>query len=156
MPTKAKRDSKNYNKGQYLGTYQDIAKVKVPKGTKVTHIKDVIKLVRAIQDQSVEYAVAVSLLANNTVSGVRVVGIGSNQTGVIGVANVFRGAVLDGASGVIFIHNHPNGDTNPSKEDRQVTKRLSKAGEILEVDLLDSIVVSGKKWKSVFDKKKKK
>ncbi|MCP5057553.1 MAG: hypothetical protein GY937_12630 [bacterium] len=45
------------------------------------------------------------------------------------------------ASAFILVHNHPSGDPSPSAEDRVVTKRLSEAGELLSIKLLDHVIV---------------
>ncbi len=54
---------------------------------------------------------------------------------------VFRPAVLEGASGVILVHNHPSGDPTPSPEDRAVTRQLAAAGRALGIPVLDHVVV---------------
>lgn len=54
--------------------------------------------------------------------------------------DVFRQAVRDGASGVIFCHNHPSGDPEPSPDDISLTKRLVESGEILGIRVLDHVV----------------
>ena len=54
---------------------------------------------------------------------------------------MFQSALLNNAKGIIVAHNHPSGDPDPSPEDIEVTKRLIKAGNILEIDVLDHIIV---------------
>lgn len=56
--------------------------------------------------------------------------------------DVFRQAVKKNASAVIVAHNHPSGNLEPSSNDMDLTQRLTKAGEILGIPLLDHIVVS--------------
>jgi DNA repair protein RadC len=55
---------------------------------------------------------------------------------------VFRPALKEAAAALILVHNHPSGDPTPSPEDRQVTERLARAGEILGVRVLDHVVVA--------------
>lgn len=59
---------------------------------------------------------------------------------------VFRAAVVDGATAVIVVHNHPSGDPSPSTEDVNLTKRLVKAGEVLGVKVLDHLIVAGERY----------
>ena len=54
---------------------------------------------------------------------------------------VFVDAVRRSAGSVIFLHNHPSGDPNPSRSDIETTKRLIEAGEILGIPVLDHIVI---------------
>jgi DNA repair protein RadC len=52
---------------------------------------------------------------------------------------VFRPALREAAAALILVHNHPSGDPTPSREDREVTARLRRAGEILGVPVLDGL-----------------
>lgn len=55
---------------------------------------------------------------------------------------VFRPALRHAAAAVVLVHNHPSGDPTPSREDREVTERLERAGELLGVPVLDHVVVA--------------
>lgn len=55
---------------------------------------------------------------------------------------VFRPAVRESAAALVLVHNHPSGDPTPSAEDREVTQRLSEAGRIMGIRILDHIVVA--------------
>jgi DNA repair protein RadC len=61
---------------------------------------------------------------------------------------VFRSAIRAGAAGLILAHNHPSGDPTPSPEDREVTSRLARAGELLGVPVLDHVVVAERGYTS--------
>lgn len=54
---------------------------------------------------------------------------------------MFAAAVRERAAAVILLHNHPSGDPGPSPEDREVTRRLRNAGEILGIPVLDHVIV---------------
>ena len=49
----------------------------------------------------------------------------------------------------IFVHNHPSGDPEASEDDIKLTKRLAEAGEIMGIDVLDHVIVGGKKYLSL-------
>ncbi len=55
---------------------------------------------------------------------------------------VFRQAVRQSAAALVLVHNHPSGDPTPSGEDRRVTERLQRAGEVLGIRVLDHVVVA--------------
>jgi len=57
-------------------------------------------------------------------------------------ADVFRGAIVAGASAIIVAHNHPSGDATPSREDVVMTRSVLVAGKVLGVDVLDHIIVA--------------
>jgi DNA repair protein RadC len=62
---------------------------------------------------------------------------------------VFRLAVVEGAAGVILVHNHPSGDPTPSAEDRAVTRQLAEAGRALGIPVLDHVIVGDGVWRSL-------
>ena len=62
---------------------------------------------------------------------------------------VFRVAVIEGAAGIILVHNHPSGDPTPSPEDRAVTRQLREAGRALGIPVLDHVVVGDGCWRSL-------
>lgn len=78
-----------------------------------------------------------------------VISIGTVNSNLIHPREVFRAAIQHGAAGVILAHNHPSGNVEPSESDISITKQLVDAGRILGITLIDHIVVSGEKFKSV-------
>ncbi len=62
---------------------------------------------------------------------------------------VFRIAVVEGAAGVVLVHNHPSGDPTPSGEDRVVTRQLVEAGRALGIPVLDHVVIGDTTFRSV-------
>lgn len=70
------------------------------------------------------------------------VSIGTLTASLIHPREVFGPALVCSAAGVVVVHNHPSGDESPSKEDRDITIRLVKAGEILGVPLIDHVIVA--------------
>lgn len=83
------------------------------------------------------------LLATATVS------VGTADHTFMAPREVYRDALLAGASAIFLAHNHPSGDPTPSADDRQVTRRLAQAGATLGVDLLDHLVVGQAEWVSL-------
>src|SRR5207247_1789111 len=66
---------------------------------------------------------------------------GSLNSTNVRVADLFRDAVRENAAAIILLHNHPSGDPTPSPEDASVTAAIRQAGQILDVELVDHIVV---------------
>ncbi len=67
--------------------------------------------------------------------------VGTLDASLVHPREVFRPAIRDAAASVLLVHNHPSGDPTPSDEDRAVTDRLKRAGEIIGIKVLDHIVV---------------
>lgn len=78
----------------------------------------------------------------NEVLGWELVSMGGLDTTAVFPREVFKGAILAGAAGIIIAHNHPSGQTSPSKDDIDVTERLRKAGSILGIVVLDHLILS--------------
>ena len=75
-----------------------------------------------------------------------VASIGNVEASVVGIPEVFKPAILSNARFIIIAHNHPDIlEAEPSLEDDELVKRLIVAGDFLEVQLLDSIIVTSSK-----------
>lgn len=70
-----------------------------------------------------------------------VVSIGGISSTFVDVRNMFKSAILSNSSFIICMHNHPSGDCTPSNDDKDITKKISVAGEILDIQLLDHLIV---------------
>lgn len=77
------------------------------------------------------------------------VSVGTVRNTFMAPREVFRDALLAGASAIVLAHNHPSGDATPSAEDRQITRRLAQSGAALGIDLLDHVVVGDPDWVSL-------
>jgi len=64
---------------------------------------------------------------------------------------IFKPAVESLASGIILIHNHPSGNTQPSEADRQLTKKLKQAGLLLDIQVLDHVIFTDHSYFSFAD-----
>jgi DNA repair protein RadC len=69
--------------------------------------------------------------------------IGTANEATVSPSEVFRPAIVRNAHRVIVAHNHPSLDPDASTEDIELTKRLIEAGEILDIDLLDHLIIGG-------------
>ncbi|WP_126993109.1 RadC family protein [Thermosipho globiformans] len=67
--------------------------------------------------------------------------IGLIDTSLAHPREIYREAIKNSASYVVVVHNHPSGDVRPSKEDREVTLKIKKAGEIIGIKLLDHVII---------------
>ena len=88
-----------------------------------------------------ENFVVLLLNTKNRVIGINTVSIGSLNASLVQPREVFKPAILSNSASIIIGHNHPSGDTSPSREDTALTKRLIKAGEILDITVLDHIII---------------
>ena len=111
---------------------------------KITVAQDVLPLVADIAGKQQEYFVCITLNGANEVIEKRIVTIGLLENAPVHPREVFADAITDHAAGVIFVHNHPSGELNPSEADLRLHDRLTEAGKILGLRVLDHLIVSKK------------
>jgi len=91
----------------------------------------------------------VLLNTKNVVQDIVTVYIGSLNTAVVRIAEVFRPAIRANSASIIVVHNHPSSDPSPSPEDVRVTERIVETGRLLNIELLDHIVIGGNRFVSL-------
>jgi DNA repair protein RadC len=97
-----------------------------------------------------EHLRTILLDTKNHVLKIHTVYIGSLNTAVVRVGELFREAIRANSAAVIVAHNHPSGDPTPSPEDVQVTRQIVQAGKLLDIDVLDHLVIgNGSRWVSL-------
>ena len=76
---------------------------------------------------------------------------GSLTSSIVHPREVFNPVIRDSAAGVILVHNHPSGDPTPSREDKDITKRLKEVGELVGVKVLDHVIIGDGRYMSFAD-----
>jgi DNA repair protein RadC len=105
--------------------------------------QDAQKLAAAqIADEDREVFLVMMLNTKNQVIGLHRVHVGSLNASIVHPRDVMKSAILNNAASIIVSHQHPSGDTTPSREDIEVTKRLAEAGKIIGIEVLDHVIVS--------------
>jgi DNA repair protein RadC len=110
------------------------------RGVKIRHPGDVYPLLRHYAELRQEHFIGVSLNAAHEVIATRVVTVGLVDKTITHPREVFADMIADRANAAIVAHNHPSGTITPSPEDDAVTERLSEAGKILGINLLDHVI----------------
>lgn len=77
--------------------------------------------------------------------------MGTIDRSLIHPREVFKNAYLCSASSFICIHNHPSGDSKPSRADIEITKTLIKIGRIQGIELVDHIIMTDNNFYSFFE-----
>ncbi len=75
--------------------------------------------------------------------------IGSLNTSLIRVGELFREAIRANSASLIVLHNHPSGDPTPSPEDVAVTRQIVEAGQLLDVEVLDHLIIGQQRFVSL-------
>lgn len=90
--------------------------------------------------------------AKHRVIGVGIVSIGSLTASIVHPREVFKPAIVSNAAAIIICHNHPSGVSEPSPEDVSLTSRLTQAGDILGIRLLDHVILGDSTHYSFVDR----
>jgi DNA repair protein RadC len=96
-----------------------------------------------------EHLRLVLLDTRNRVLATPTVYVGSLNTSVVRVGEIFRAAIKANAAAMIVAHNHPSGDPSPSPEDIRVTRQMVEAGKLLDISVLDHIVIGYQRFVSL-------
>ncbi|WP_313801083.1 DNA repair protein RadC [Cytobacillus sp.] len=101
---------------------------------------------------SQEHFVCLYLNTKNQVLHKQTIFIGSLNASIVHPREVFKEAFRRSAASIICLHNHPSGDPTPSREDIEVTKRLSECGKIIGIEVLDHLIIGDNKFVSLKEK----
>ena len=93
------------------------------------------------------------LNTRNQVTGQRIVYQGNVNSSVVRPAEVLRHAIIDCATSIIIVHNHPSSDPTPSGADVSITRDIFEGAKLLGIDLLDHVVIGGDRWVSLKENK---
>jgi DNA repair protein RadC len=88
-----------------------------------------------------EHLLVILCDSRTMVKGVAVISVGTLSAALVHPREVFRPAIVAGAAGIILVHNHPSGDANPSSDDRDTTRRIGRAGELLGIPCVDHVII---------------
>ncbi len=102
-----------------------------------------------LRDARHEHFLAILLDGRHRVIREVAVSRGTLTARLVHPREVFRPALRDAAAALVLVHNHPSGDPSPSQEDRDVTRRLARAGQILGVQVVDHVVVAERGFTSL-------
>ena len=99
-----------------------------------------------------EQFIIACLNTKNEPTNITVVSVGSLNKAIVHPREVFKTAILSNAASIMAFHNHPSGETTPSQQDIQLTKRLYEAGELLGIKLLDHLIIGDGTFTSLKEK----
>jgi DNA repair protein RadC len=129
---------------QILSAFELARRHLLKEAVKISRCEDVLPLVSDLADKRQEHFLCISLNGANEVIEKRIVTIGLLNMSPVHPREVFADVLVDRAASVIFVHNHPSGDLQPSDTDLRMHEQLTEAGKILGLHVLDHIIVTKK------------
>ena len=131
--TIAVREKAYWNKGKCFCCPEDVAEFAKP----------------LVENADKEYLVVCCLDGKSQPVSMEVVAVGMVNQCLVGMREVFKNAILSNAVSIIVFHNHPSGDSRPSSSDLDISEKLRKAGELLDIEVLDHIVLGDEEFHSI-------
>lgn len=111
------------------------------KSKELTDPEKVYRLIKSkLKDYTREHFYIIVLNSRN--HSIAEVSVGSLNASIVHPREVFAEAIKNKAASVIFVHNHPSGDPEPSEDDLVITKRLVAVGKIIGIEVVDHIIIT--------------
>ncbi len=120
----------------------NLLQVKETSGDSVHSPKAVVELMVEEARADRECFWVLHLNSGNKIIEKELVSIGTVNSSLVHPREVFKKAILNGATSIITVHNHPANQAQPSKEDKAIWERLDEAGGILGITVLDHLIIT--------------
>ena len=118
--------------------------------TKIKTPQDVANLLMdELKTEKREIVKVIIMNSQNVILKIQTISQGGTSSAQVDTKDVLMEAVKMGAPKIILIHNHPSGESKPSKADIEFTKKLDQVAEILGIQLLDHIVIGYNQYTSI-------
>jgi len=121
--------------------------------SQISQPEDVAKIgFKLLNKADREMFLVICLNVKNQINSVQVASMGTLGSTIIHPREIFKVAIMSNAASVALIHNHPSGNTEPSRDDINITQRLIEAGELLGIRVLDHVIVADDRFYSFSEK----
>lgn len=112
--------------------------------------EDVISVLGGrLKEKKREHFLLVLLDTRGRLIKVSEISVGSLDTSIVHPREVFKEAFSASAASVIFVHNHPSGEPEPSEDDIKLTRRLAEVGELMGISVLDHVITGDRDYRSL-------
>ena len=108
----------------------------------ISNAKDAVAQLTDIRDLKKEHFVVLYLNAKNQLVHKEIISMGTLNANLVHPREVFEPALKHSTAQIVVAHNHPSGDPKPSENDIEITKRLTEAGKMMGVEVMDHVIVS--------------
>lgn len=119
----------------------------------INSAKDAVAQLSDMRDLKKEHFVVLYLNAKNQLVHKETISMGTLNANLVHPREVFEPALKYSAAQIIAAHNHPSGDPKPSEDDRDVTKRLTEAGKLMGIDVVDHVIITKNSYFSFKEEK---
>jgi len=118
----------------------------------IKNSQDILSLSYELRDKKKEYLICFYLNARNELIKKETISVGIVDKSLFHPREIFHPAIELNASSIILIHNHPAGDANPSTNDKDIVKKITEAGNLIGIKVVDFLIISKYNSYSFFSK----
>ena len=108
----------------------------------VKNAQDVLMLTHELKDKKKEYLVCLYLNAHHAIIKKETISIGLLDKSLFHPREIFHPAIKLNACSIILIHNHPTGNQKPSQQDKKIVQKISEAGQIMGIPVVDFLITA--------------
>lgn len=124
----------------------------IPEKPKISSSKDAFQILKLhLEDLRTEEFWALFLNQNNKVVHIVQLTQGGINQSIVDIRVLFKVALEHFSTGIIISHNHPSGNLKPSQEDINITKKIKEAGNLMNIQLLDHLIITQNSYLSFAD-----
>ena len=138
------KNQQQFNVSEVQLSYKN--KIKASDRMKITCSRDAYKIfMDNWNPEIIEFVEEFKILLmnrSNSVLGILEISKGGISGTITDVRVIFQAAIKGNASGIICAHNHPSGNMNPSESDTRLTHKIKEAGNLMDIQLLDHLIIS--------------
>ena len=116
----------------------------------VTDTKQVFEIVKQFGSGNTERGLILTLDTQDKIISVHLVSIGGRDSATISICDILREAIIEKASGIIFVHNHPTGALIPSETDREFCGTLEDDADVLGIEVVDCVIINEIGFQSLY------
>lgn len=128
--------------GQILSAFELAKRYLIKDEKKIRNTDDILSLVQDIRDKKQEHFITITLTGASGLIEKREVFKGTVNHSMVHPREIFADAISDRAAGIIFVHNHPADDAQPSEADIKLTHQLCEAAKLMGIQVIDHIIVT--------------
>jgi DNA repair protein RadC len=128
--------------GQILAAFELAKRYLIKEDKKIRNTDDILALVAYLREKKQELFITITLTGASSLIKKREVFKGTINFSVVHPREIFADALADRAAGIIFVHNHPADDAQPSEADIKLTKRLCEVAKLMGIQVVDHIIIT--------------
>lgn len=120
----------------------------------ITQPNDIVKFINTLENydlSTIENTVVIALSTKNEIVAYAEIGKGTLNGCGLDIPSIFRVVLMANSSKFILVHNHPSGDSTPSKTDIKATKNILDASKLMQIQFLDHIIIGDNTFTSIFN-----